>query len=216
MSSTTSVSQSTPSAPAKATSAASNAKFSVSSLAPQDMKVLGNILLIEWTGGSIAWLKSIESSKRSPTSQFKKGADAIVSEVNITVEANTPTPGQFKITFSTPGLFHLLNVYHGVGYGSVAGHQTVTSAFGKGLLTLNSHPGWNGLVNARDVTFRSVPTQDPLGNAIAWDIYVDGKPVMNIQATLNDSGIIGAGGPIVWMEQFPGIPPVHHPHHNHA
>ncbi|KAG9019707.1 hypothetical protein FRB90_010977 [Tulasnella sp. 427] len=189
-----------------------------SNLTPQQLNALSNIILIEKTGGSAAYLKSLPSAgpDARPKLEPFNPKDPIESEVYITVETEQFCPGHFKLRFVTPTVFDVIDYFEGVGYGSASG-PIAKFASVKGSLTLDGSVGWDGLVKASDVTFRWVPSVR-LVNLIAWHVYIAGKPVMAISAfwQADVAGLVDAGGPMTWTErEFFGPGPVKPPP-NHA
>lgn len=156
--------------------------------------------MFENTGGSEGYLKHLEAAQSTIENapQIDKNEDGLIYDtVSITIKADEPAKDHFTIVVRTQNSSGLLGapVFEGTGYGYAPG--AIDATF-EGSLALKAPPAWNGLIGAKDVTFKWVKSA-PLEDLIEWEVCIGDKPVMNFGGIVKgEASLVGKGGIMSW------------------
>ncbi|KAG9019706.1 hypothetical protein FRB90_010976 [Tulasnella sp. 427] len=166
---------------------------------PEQQVILSKIKLIECTGGSPAFLKSLEA-RDAPVAQIDPAkSNTNPSGAEIVIKADDPFPDYFSITVNVSASDPAgAPWYEGLGYGH--GPNVKDSTF-KG--SVNLLVPWDKLIGAEGVTFTWVPSV-LLQDVVEWVVCLsDNTPAMGIGGYASDPGLVETRGIMSWIEVFP-------------
>lgn len=155
--------------------------------------------MFENTGGSAAYVKYLEDLQNTPTENVpidEKHPDHSEGTCEITIAPAPFEPkSHFAIRVADTGGPKGGSVFEGEGYGLATGFKPTSFS---GRITLRWPPGWDGLIKAKDVKFKSVKA--PAGY-MNWGVYIgtDTEPVMCFGGQVPvDPALVNSSGPMSW------------------